>query len=169
LVLLVLAAPIQLKKFRRFFKCLQRQYIGANWFAAPIYWRITRRTKLFAAPRLFCQSMPIQSAGVSGSGNRFIRWRPNENKNERRSPQWELNSKHLTSSRPPLSSHYPLPLNQNPVKMYWCSRNWCHKELGTSGTSYLLRFSLEIRNTVNVCENVRHMQENRRDVGLQRI
>jgi hypothetical protein len=32
--------------------------------------------------------MPIQSAGVSGSGNRSIpRWRPNKNKNERRSPQ----------------------------------------------------------------------------------
>jgi hypothetical protein len=27
--------------------------------------------------------MPIQSAGVSGSGNRFIpRWRPNKNRNE---------------------------------------------------------------------------------------
>ncbi len=26
---------------------------------------------------------------------------------------------------------------------------------------FLLRFSLEIRNTVNVCENVRHVQENR--------
>jgi hypothetical protein len=62
---------LQLKKFRGFFKCLQRQYIGANWFAVPIYWRCTRRTKLFAAPRLFGQTMPIQSAGVSGSGNRF--------------------------------------------------------------------------------------------------
>ncbi len=69
---------LQLKEFRGFFKCLQRQYIGANLFAAPIYWRSTRRTKLFAAPRLFGQSLPIQSAGVSGSGNRFIpRWRPN--------------------------------------------------------------------------------------------
>jgi hypothetical protein len=28
---------LQLNKFRGFFKCLQRQYIGANWFAAPIY------------------------------------------------------------------------------------------------------------------------------------
>jgi hypothetical protein len=44
---------LQLKKFRRFFKCLQRQYIGANWFAAPINWRSTRRIKMFAAPRLF--------------------------------------------------------------------------------------------------------------------
>ena len=64
---------------------------------------------MFAAPRLFGQTMPIQSAGVSGSGNRFIpRWRPNKNKNERRSPQWELKSKHLTSSRPPLVliTHY---------------------------------------------------------------
>jgi hypothetical protein len=53
-------------------------------FAAPIYWCSTRRTKLFAAPRLFGQAMPIQSAGVSRSGNRFIpRWRPNQNKNER--------------------------------------------------------------------------------------
>ncbi len=69
---------LQLKKFRGFFKCLQRQYIGAYWFAAPLYWRSTRRTKLFAAPRLFGQTMPIQSAGVSGSGNRFSpRWRPN--------------------------------------------------------------------------------------------
>ena len=74
---------LQLKKFRGFFKCLQRQYIGANRFAAPIYWRSTRRTKLFAAPCLFGQTMPIQSAGVSGSGNRIIpRWRPNKNKNE---------------------------------------------------------------------------------------
>jgi hypothetical protein len=39
---------------------------------------------MFAAPRLFGQTMPIQSAGVSGSGNRIIpRWRPNKNKNER--------------------------------------------------------------------------------------
>jgi hypothetical protein len=57
---------LQLKKFRGFFKCLQRQYIGANRFAAPIYWRSTRRTKFFAAPRLFCQMKPIQSARVSG-------------------------------------------------------------------------------------------------------
>jgi hypothetical protein len=57
----ILAAPIgedtqtfyNLKKFHRFFKCLQRQYIGANWFAAPIYWFSTRRIKMFAAPRLF--------------------------------------------------------------------------------------------------------------------
>jgi hypothetical protein len=62
---------------------LQSQYIGAKRFAAPIYWRSTWRTKLFAAPRLFGQTMPIQSAGVSGSGNRIIpRWRPNKNKNE---------------------------------------------------------------------------------------
>jgi hypothetical protein len=34
--------------------------------------------KLFAAPRLLGQMLPIQSAGVSGSGNRFIpRWWPN--------------------------------------------------------------------------------------------
>ena len=75
---------LQLKKFRGFFKCLQRQYIGANRFAAPIYWRSTRRTKLFAAPCLLGQMMPIQSAGVSGNGNRIIpKWRPNKNKNER--------------------------------------------------------------------------------------
>ena len=36
-----------------FFERLQHQYIGANWFAAPIYWRSTRRIKMFAAPRLF--------------------------------------------------------------------------------------------------------------------
>jgi hypothetical protein len=41
--------------------------------------------------------------------------------------------------------------------------------VGTTGISFLLRFSLKIRNTVNVCECVRHVQENRRDVGLQRI
>jgi hypothetical protein len=90
---------LQLKNFCGFFKYLQHQYIGANRFAAPIYWRSTRRTQLFAAPRLFGQTMPIQSAGVSGRGNR---WRPNKNKNERRSPQWEIKPKHLTSSRPPL-------------------------------------------------------------------
>jgi hypothetical protein len=74
---------LQLKKFCGFFKCLQRQYIVANRFAAPIYWRNTRRTKLFAAPGLFGQMMPIQSAGVSGSGNRIIpRWQPNKYKNE---------------------------------------------------------------------------------------
>jgi hypothetical protein len=34
--------------------------------------------QIFAAPCLFSQTMPIQSAGVSGSGNRIIpRWRPN--------------------------------------------------------------------------------------------
>jgi hypothetical protein len=44
---------LQLKEFRGFFKSLQCQYIGAKWFTAPIYWRSTRRTKLFAAPRLF--------------------------------------------------------------------------------------------------------------------
>ncbi len=49
--------------------------------------------QMFAAPRQFGQKMPIQSAGVSISGNRIIpRWRPNQNKNERRSPQCELNA-----------------------------------------------------------------------------
>jgi hypothetical protein len=34
--------------------------------------------QMFAAPRLLGQTLPIQSAGVSGSGNRFIpRWRSN--------------------------------------------------------------------------------------------
>jgi hypothetical protein len=48
---------------------------------------------MFAAPRLVGQMKPIQSAGVSGSGNRIIRrWRPNKNKNERLSPQCELNA-----------------------------------------------------------------------------
>jgi hypothetical protein len=87
-VLLVLAAPIgedtetfyNFKNFADFFNVvfLQPQYIGANWFAAPIYWRSTRRIKMFAAPLLFGQTLPIQSAGVSGSGNRIIpRWWPN--------------------------------------------------------------------------------------------
>ena len=36
--------------------------------------------QIFAAPRLFGQTKPIQSAGVSGSGNRIIpRWLPNKN------------------------------------------------------------------------------------------
>jgi hypothetical protein len=64
---------------------------------------------MFAAPRLFDQTLPIQSAGVSRSGNRIIpRWRPNLNKKEHQSPQWELKPKHLTSSRPPLVliTHY---------------------------------------------------------------
>jgi hypothetical protein len=40
--------------------------------------------QMFAAPRLFGQTMAIQSAGVRGSGNKIIpRWRPNKNKNER--------------------------------------------------------------------------------------
>jgi hypothetical protein len=48
---------------------------------------------MFAAPRLFGQMKPIQSAGVSRSGNRIIpRWRTNKNKNERLSPQCELNA-----------------------------------------------------------------------------
>jgi hypothetical protein len=46
-------------QLKNFFKCLQRQYIGANWFEAPTYWRSTRRTKLFAAPRLFGQTMGL--------------------------------------------------------------------------------------------------------------
>jgi hypothetical protein len=33
---------------------------------------------MFAAPHLLGQTLPIQSAGVSGSENRFIpRWQPN--------------------------------------------------------------------------------------------
>ena len=68
LVLLVLAAPIgedtqtfyNLKNFADFLNVC-----SANWFAAPIYWRSTRRIKMFAAPHLFGQTMPIQSAGVS--------------------------------------------------------------------------------------------------------
>ena len=55
------------------------------------------------------ETMPIQSAVVSGKGNRIItRWQPNKNKNERRSPQWEIKPKHMTSSRPPLVlvTHY---------------------------------------------------------------
>jgi hypothetical protein len=54
LVLLVLAAPIG-EDTQTFYnlQCLQRQYIYANWFAAPIYWRNTRRIKMFAAPCLF--------------------------------------------------------------------------------------------------------------------
>ena len=48
---------------------------------------------MFAAPRLFDQTKPIQSAGVSRSGNIIIpRWRPNKNKIERLSPQCELNA-----------------------------------------------------------------------------
>jgi hypothetical protein len=48
---------------------------------------------MFAAPSLFGQTMPIQSAEVSGRRNRIIpRWRPNKNKNEHRSPQCELNA-----------------------------------------------------------------------------
>jgi hypothetical protein len=48
---------------------------------------------MFAAPRLIVQMMPIQSAVASGKGNRIIpRWRPNLKKNERRSPQCELNA-----------------------------------------------------------------------------
>jgi hypothetical protein len=50
-------------------------------------------SQMFAAPRLFGQTKPIQSAGVSGSRNIIIpRWRPNKNKNERQSPQCELNA-----------------------------------------------------------------------------
>jgi hypothetical protein len=49
--------------------------------------------QMFAAPRLFGQTKPIQSAGVSGNGNIIIpRWRPNKNKNECLSPQCELNA-----------------------------------------------------------------------------
>jgi hypothetical protein len=48
---------------------------------------------MFAAPCLFGQMKPIQSAGASESGNRIIpRWQPNKNKNERLSPQCELNA-----------------------------------------------------------------------------
>ncbi len=49
--------------------------------------------QIFAAPRLIVQTMPIQSAVVSGKGIRIIPiWRPNKNKNERRSPQCEVNA-----------------------------------------------------------------------------
>ncbi len=56
LVLLVMAAPKgeDTQTFYNFnnFADLQHQYSGANWFAAPIYWRSTRRIKMFAAPRV---------------------------------------------------------------------------------------------------------------------
>ena len=87
LVLLVLAAPIgeytqtfyNIKIFADFLNvCSTNIYIGANRFAALISWRSTRTTQLFAAPRLFVQTMPIQSAGVRRRGNRIIpRCRPN--------------------------------------------------------------------------------------------
>jgi len=41
-------------------------------------WHSATKPLIFAAPRLIVQTMPIQSAVVSGRGKRIIpRWRPN--------------------------------------------------------------------------------------------
>jgi hypothetical protein len=54
---------------------------------------------MLAAPRLLGLTLPTQSAGVSGKGNRIIpRWRQISEKKERLKPQWELKPKQLTSS-----------------------------------------------------------------------
>jgi hypothetical protein len=61
LVLLVLAAPIgediqtfyNFKNFADFLNVCSANILVLTGFAAPIYWRSTRRIKIFAAPRLF--------------------------------------------------------------------------------------------------------------------
>ncbi len=70
---------LQLKKFLGFFNCLQRQYIGANWFAAPIYiGTVQGESKCLQHHAYSVKRCLFHSAGVSGSGNRIIpRWRPN--------------------------------------------------------------------------------------------
>jgi hypothetical protein len=61
LVLLVRAAPIgedtqtfySFKNFADFLNVFSANILVLTGFAAPIYWRSTRRIKMFAAPRLF--------------------------------------------------------------------------------------------------------------------
>jgi hypothetical protein len=74
----VLAAPIgEDSQIRGFFKCLQREYIGANRFVAPKYWRSTRRTKLFAAPSndvySICWSKPEVEIELFQDGGQIIK------------------------------------------------------------------------------------------------
>ena len=79
LVLLVLVAPIgkdtqtfyNFKNFVDFLNVCSANILVLTGLQHQ-YWRSTRRIKMFAAPRLFGQTMPIQSAGVSGSGNIII-------------------------------------------------------------------------------------------------
>jgi hypothetical protein len=58
--------------------------------------------------------MPIQSAGVSGSGDRFIpSWRPNKNKKRTLITTMGAKIQAFDIFQIPLSSHYPLPLRDN--------------------------------------------------------
>jgi hypothetical protein len=60
---------------------------------------------MLAAPLLLGQTLPTQSAEVSGKGNRIIpRWRQISEKKECQSPQWELKPKHLNLHDPPYFS-----------------------------------------------------------------
>jgi hypothetical protein len=52
-VLLVLAAPIGADTQKFYNLNNFADFLNVFWFAAPIYWRSTRRIKMFAAPCLF--------------------------------------------------------------------------------------------------------------------
>ncbi len=43
-----------------------------NFASSPIYWCITKKIKLLAAPCLFSRKSPTQSARVSGKGNAYF-------------------------------------------------------------------------------------------------
>jgi hypothetical protein len=67
----------------------QHQYIGA----------VQRESKCSQHHAYLVKTLPIQSAGVSGKGNRIIqRLQLISETKERRSPQCELKTKHLPSS-----------------------------------------------------------------------
>ncbi len=67
-----------------FFTCLQHQYIGVSWLAAPMYWffiRVIIRVSYLlplTAHCLFGKPWHINSAGESGNKTMFLsRWRLN--------------------------------------------------------------------------------------------
>jgi hypothetical protein len=66
---------------------------------------------VIAAPLLINRSMTNYCVGVSGNGNIINpRWRPNKKRNGHLSPWSRTNIYHLPASRPPLASHWSLPL-----------------------------------------------------------
>ena len=68
---------LHILRFRGFL-CLQHYYVGENWVAAQIYWCITKRIKMLAAPRLFGWTSLIHPYWRERNQKYvFPRWRPN--------------------------------------------------------------------------------------------
>jgi hypothetical protein len=105
--------------------------------------------------------LPTQSAG-----NRIIlRWRQISEKKELLSPQWELQPKHLTSSRPPLISHYPLPLSIFSVKisdlrsLKRVTRSIFKISSHFKGASYNIEFDFFIHLEKKIVKETAHVQK----------